>query len=302
MNFGFLILHYKNFDITKRCVDSIKSLDMQAGSIRIIIVDNGSCDESTVRLHNKYVEDEIVELIVLKDAFGFSRGNNIGYEYACTHYDFDYLIVTNNDIIFNQKSFLSAIVTEFENYKFYVLGPDMIDLHAGAHLNPKQKLKNEDEVKKWVIELEKKKKGNFWKEILLEYFQESKIYPWYSKYIRGMRRNVKNQNNRAKSYSKEFVLQGGCLIFSRQFIEKNKKLFWPETTFYGEESILFYRCKKNNWSTLYSPKLTVLHEQGSSFRKKTKQKKVRHRKAVEYNIEAAHIYLDLLKDKENNNG
>ncbi|WP_427042679.1 glycosyltransferase family 2 protein (plasmid) [Fusobacterium sp. SB021] len=295
----FLILHYKNIRVTDRCIESILKLNNYNNTIKIVIVDNGSEDESTVILKNKYSNNSMIDLILLKSGNGFSRGNNIGYEYIKKKYRADYLIVANNDIIFSQKDFLLKMEAEYKKYKYYVMGPNTIDLNSKSYLNPKEPLKTLAELEKQLIILKERRNSFFLKEILIAWFQKSKIYPFYIKNIRNKRISVKTQEKLAKKHCTDRIIQGSCLIFSKDFFESNEKLFWPETTFYVEEPILCHRCQKNNWKVLYSPELTVLHEQGASFKISTKKIKDRIKRDLEFNIEGMEIYIRMLKEIKN---
>lgn len=289
----FLILHYKNFSVTERCIESILQLIRFETNIKIVVVDNGSEDKSTIQLKENYSNREEIDLVFLKSGNGFSRGNNIGYEYIKNKYKVDFLVVTNNDIIFSQRDFILIMLEEYKKYKYFVMGPNTIDLKSKAHLNPKGYLKNLNELEEELKSLRRKK--IFIREIITAWFQLSRIYPLYIKYIRSKRKDVLRQKRISEEYSMERIIQGSCLIFSKKFLEINNKIFEPETTFYVEEPILCHRCKINNWRVLYSPKLTVLHEQGSSFKFSTAKIKERIKRDLKYNIEGMEIYIKMLK-------
>lgn len=295
----FLILHYKNIRVTNRCIKSILELNNYNNKIKIVVVDNGSEDESTIILKEEYSNNSMIDLIFLKSGNGFSRGNNIGYDYIKKNYKVDYLIVTNNDIIFSQKDFIFKMNSEYEKYKYYVMGPNTIDLNSKSYLNPKGTLQSLEELEKQLIILKERRNSFSIKETLTAWFQKSKIYPFYVKNIRNKRLSVKNQKKLAEKHCTNRIIQGSCLIFSKDFIESNEKIFWPETTFYVEEPILCHRCQKNNWKVLYSPELTILHEQGASFKVSIKKVKDRIRRDLNYNIEGMEIYIKMLKEIEN---
>lgn len=53
MDLGFVILHYKTYEMTEICVETLLST-FNNFSFQIVVVDNGSSNESGERLTNKY--------------------------------------------------------------------------------------------------------------------------------------------------------------------------------------------------------------------------------------------------------
>ncbi len=291
---GFLILHYKNFEITDRCISSILDLD-EGETAKIIVVDNGSCNGSAKRLSDKYENNPMIDILVLEKGNGFSRGNNLGYEYIRKHYCLDFLVAANNDILFTQKDFIALVKSEYRKYGFVILGMDMIDTRSGAHLNPKYKAKSAQEIREWIRQLElRKKRGNV-RAVMTYLFQQSGWYQKYVKHIRNRRPDVSRQRKLSSRYAADRVIQGGCMVFSKLFLEKEEHLFWPETQFYCEEDILFERSRKHGWKILYSPKLCVLHEQGASFRADRKSIREKLIEGINYNLASAKILLKELE-------
>ncbi len=47
---------------------------------------------------------------LIDNSIGFSRANNKGYRYAVEKYNPDFIVMTNNDIIFKQREFIDKIV------------------------------------------------------------------------------------------------------------------------------------------------------------------------------------------------
>lgn len=91
------------------------------------------------------------------------------------------------------------------------------------------------------------------------------------------------------------VLSGSCLIFSKEFMACNQKLFEPETFFFHEEDILTTKCLKNNWKTLYMPDIHVKHLEGASTNEKGYYQKMKFRYGNF--IKAAEIYLKYLENE-----
>lgn len=294
VKFIFLILHYKNFSITDRCIESI--LKIEGGSnVTIVVADNGSQNNSTELLKEKYKDNHKIDILILNSGNGFSRGNNLAYQYIKQNYRFDYLVATNNDVIFTQYKFISKVCEEYDRFGYHVLGMDMIDVNSLAHLNPKYVPLSKSEIDRKIL-IDEKRIGRFeLRPVIMLFFQQSALYDCYVRKIRKKRKKVMKQERLASKYTRDRVLQGGCLVFSSKFINSENKLFWPETTFYYEEDILYHRCKKNGWIMLYSPRVKVLHEQGSSFREQTNSILKRIERGKRYNLESLKIFQGYLE-------
>ena len=78
---AFVVLHYNVPEVTRQCVDSIRTLQGNKKK-KIVIVDNASPDGSGVLLEKEYAQDEDIKVLVSERNEGFARGNNRGYHYA----------------------------------------------------------------------------------------------------------------------------------------------------------------------------------------------------------------------------
>ena len=104
----YVILHYKNMDDTIKCVESLNNT--ADCSSRYIIVDNGSGDGSGEKLELLYRDNAQCNVLILPENLGFSKGNNEGYQYAKQKFHPDYIVITNNDVVFFQKDFEKKIM------------------------------------------------------------------------------------------------------------------------------------------------------------------------------------------------
>jgi len=118
---AFIILHYKNISDTLECIEAIQNLKFQ--NSKIVVVENGSLDSSTVIL--KKLADKI-DVVFNDKNYGFAKGNNKGIEYAKNKYNPEYYVVINNDIIINDQNLIDEIYGVNKLYNFDVLGPKII--------------------------------------------------------------------------------------------------------------------------------------------------------------------------------
>ena len=122
-----VILSYNNFDDTKECIDSsinnIKNI-----SNTILIVDNGSVDNSFEKLEELYKE----KCVYIKNNknLGYAGGNNIGIRYAIDH-GADYVCILNNDTVV-PMNFLNPCIEYLEkNDNVAFVGPVIVDYYSG---------------------------------------------------------------------------------------------------------------------------------------------------------------------------
>ncbi len=85
-----VVLNWNRPQDTLACVSSLRELDYP--SFRILVVDNGSTDDSV----ELFQELPGVELLVNEENLGFAAGNNQGIQYALDH-GADYVLLLNND-------------------------------------------------------------------------------------------------------------------------------------------------------------------------------------------------------------
>ena len=76
---GVVVLNFINYEETIQCVESIiiqKNVDLD-----IVVVDNGSPNESYKNLVLKYSENELVNILKNNSNLGYARGNNVGINF-----------------------------------------------------------------------------------------------------------------------------------------------------------------------------------------------------------------------------
>ena len=281
---SFVILHYKEAEVTDSCVRSILKMDGQE-QIRIIIVDNDIHEDLQKRkgLAERYEKFPCITVLPIFENGGFSYANNQGYAYAREKEQADFVVVLNNDIEFLQKDFIRRLEESYEKNSCAVLGPDIIKKSTKEHQNPLDwRTRTREEADATI----RKNKA------ALKFYPV--LYPalyWnYQRMVRMQTKQRTKQETICQTAKKEIVLFGACLIFTPDFVKKEEKAFEPETRFFYEEHILAERCRKKNYSMCYDPSMIVYHESGSATRKNYQKEKERLRFTMERTIEAAEIY------------
>ena len=261
----YVVLHYKNIGETKKCIDSI--LHIASKDSEVVVVDNGSNDGSGDELLALYNDIPRVSVLLLTENLGFSGGNNYGYDYVRRNYSPEFVIITNNDVVFYQEDFEKRISHTFMETGFAVLGPDVYVPRNQDHQNPMfqtpigiQGLERELEEYRFYYNNPLKFRRRLWlhakKNMLCSRFKS--VNYLYNK-LRG-----KDILDYKKKYE-NVGLQGSCLIFSKKFVESEEKAFDPEPFLYEEEVFLYYRCLWKNYKMVYDPGIAIRHEEAASF-------------------------------------
>ncbi len=294
MNYCYVILHYKNETDTRKCVDSL--LEKASKDSRFIVVDNGSNDGSGQDLEKLYKDEPQCEVLILEENVGFSKGNNAGYKLAREKYNPDFIIVTNNDVVFWQDDFEQNIAQIYERTGFFVLGPDIYVPRHNDHQSPL--FKNgitADELERELSEY------RFYRDNPKKFNRRLAIHAFKNmlcsnvSLIRYVYTALRGKDN--MDYKKEYEdvgLQGACLIFSKNFIQKEEKAFDPEPFLYEEEVFLFYRCKEKNYKMVYSPDIAIRHEEAASFTNANKNNMDRLNFMLNHHVIAREMLLEYL--------
>ncbi len=289
---SFLILNYKNVCETIKCVESIQTSHYE--DYTIVIVDNGSNDGSYEKICELYGQTDGVYIIKSDINLGFSGGNNLGYVFVREKLHPDFLVVTNNDVIFPQKDMDARIQSIYEQTGFYVLGPDIYVRHNHEHQSPMMlSLPSKEDVE-----------------------QELHMYEYYlenpQKWV--VRRRMQNAKNRI-CQSNELIktiyckikkkipidytarhtdccVQGACIIVSKKYIEAEKKMFTPEPFLYCEELLLYKKCMDKEYLIVYDPMVKIWHEDSSTVRKINSNALEKAKFTLPHHVAALKLLLD----------
>ena len=296
MQFCYVVLHYKNNKDTEKCIESLIHTTSELS--RIIIVDNGSNDGSGEKLEKKYHSNRQCEFILLRKNLGFSKGNNAGYLLAKQKYNPDFIVITNNDVVFYQNNFEDNVREIFVRTKFDVLGPDIYIPRHGDHQSPLFKtaisideLRNELAEYRYYLD----HPSRFSKRLKIHAIKNRLCS--HSAFIRFIYSKIRKKDN--MDYKKEYEavgLQGACLIFSKKFIQKENKAFEPEPFLYEEEVFLFFRCRKKGYKMIYSPKVAIKHEEAASFKNANRDNNERLKYMLKHHVTSREMLLDYIEN------
>lgn len=88
---AIIVLNWNGLVDTRACLHSLLKIDYFAA--HIVVVDNGSSDDSVVRIRAEFPAVTLIETGV---NLGYAGGNNVGIRHALAQ-GFDYILLLNND-------------------------------------------------------------------------------------------------------------------------------------------------------------------------------------------------------------
>lgn len=116
---AILVLNWNKPDLTLDSVNSILKINSRKIDYQIVIIDNGSSDDSLAIFNKHYQTHPQVKIITTNSNLGFAGGNNFGIQYALKN-NFDYILLINNDVLVD-SDFLINLLRHTKDYD--LLGP-----------------------------------------------------------------------------------------------------------------------------------------------------------------------------------
>jgi len=211
--FSFVILHYETHQDTIECADSILT-NVEGNNYQIIIVDNGSKNNSAEILGKHYKDNSTVTLIVNKENLGFAKGNNIGFSFAKNDLKSDFIALINNDTIIKQNDFVTKIIQRYKSSIYHILGPDIISLVDNRHQNPSPITIQDKATLRKLIQ-------GYKIQLFLNYLYIDKLLMTLKKSVVKkpfIKQNILPIQNEENKEMINVKLHGSCLIFSPKYM------------------------------------------------------------------------------------
>ncbi|WP_302081589.1 glycosyltransferase family 2 protein [Salinibaculum rarum] len=102
------VLNWNNYEDTRECIESL--LGVTYPNLEVLLVDNGSMDDSGRRLAKEFPE---ISTLFLDENLGFGPGHNRGVRWA-TERSADYVMMVNNDVTFSTDQLFEGLVETME--------------------------------------------------------------------------------------------------------------------------------------------------------------------------------------------
>jgi GT2 family glycosyltransferase len=224
---SIIIVNYNGKEITSNCINSLVVSEFPEKNI--ILVDNASSDDSVHFLLKKYPEITIVQNNENK---GYAAAINSGVSKA----NKKYLILSNNDVIYNKSSLLNLIKHISNEPETGAAGPQQIfpdkswQRSGGILPYPKNRFK--------VV------------------FLYSAVMDFIRKI--NYKFNLTNFN-----YQEEYI-DGAVIAVRKAIFDKLDGFDSKNYFFYSEEADFCYRVTQSGLKNMIIPKATVIHLRGAS--------------------------------------
>ncbi len=119
--YSIIIINYNTSQITLNCIQSIIKFTNNLEHGELIVLDNGSTDDSVEKI-SKF-KNKNIQLILSKDNLGFARGNNLGAKHA----QGSYLFFLNSDTLLIKNDLQSNISYLHNHPTIGLLAPRLLN-------------------------------------------------------------------------------------------------------------------------------------------------------------------------------
>ncbi len=109
---AIVILNYKAYHETEKCIDSIINNRMDVAGI--VVVDNASGNESVSCLRRKYQGNNKIKIVKSNKNLGFAKGNNLGIKVAKTLWKAEFVLLLNSDTVMLEKDYVAKLLSAYE--------------------------------------------------------------------------------------------------------------------------------------------------------------------------------------------
>lgn len=281
--FAYLILHYKNADITEQCIESLLKHNDDS---HIIVVDNASDNGSYEELTARYGSNKNIHFLHNDSNLGYAAGNNVGFRYGKDVLKAEWIVLLNNDVTIDQENFREVVLEEYKSNPFYVAGPNIVT-PEGDNQNPfRMECMNKKVIRKnllhdyVVLGLMKVRIQQLLKKLL--HYDGSTFKP----------------NDTDTIYDFHGVVHGSCIIFSPDYVGEFDGLY-NDTFLYCEEEIMCYILNKLGYTYSYLKKVTVTHRHSASMKREVRDEDKRKMIEISRRIVSYKKFLKIAKCKDN---
>jgi len=231
---GVVVLHFRNLENTKACLESIlKQRTVSDLDVFPIVIDNAS-DEP-------FPQDEFKSVVVIRNKInkGFTGGMNTGITYVLTR-DFDYILTVNNDTIFD-KSFLENAISYLLTHTNGGIFVPKIYFFPGTEFHYDRYKESERGKVLWFAG------GRMdWENLLPSHRGVDEV-------DNGQFDNVKDMD----------FATGCCMIYKKEMLKKIG-MFDDRYFLYYEDIDLSFRMQKNGFELVFMPKAILWHKNAKS--------------------------------------
>lgn len=254
----FVALVYKNTDDLEKFLGQIRDLNI---NYRVIVVDAFFSDDVSLKV--KRISSCFEADYIAIENKGYSFGNNSGIKYAVDHYEFEYLIVCNTDIVIEK---LPANLPD--TFSQMVVAP-IIRTMNNKMQNPYWACFNN--VAEYLIYLGSKK--------------DHLLYIYSGIVLYKIQRNISVALFMLSRKSERRIASphGSFIVFSKFSIEQLRQPFDDNMFLFAEESLLAHTLRINRLDCILTKRIQIQHmEDGSMGASKVNQHDVSCQSVIYY--------------------
>ena len=230
---GIVILNYMNYNETISCVDSV--LEQKGINYSIVVVDNGSVNESYKVLAKRYYKNPDVHVIHAGKNYGFAKGNNIGIKYVRERFGAKFVLLINSDTQMIYENYIEMLVSQYKK-GIGVIGSEII-------------LRNGSKQKPYVE--------------CVGFPGTLVRYADLFNQLYGTGTIHKQTERRISRKGYTTILHGCAFMLTPDYFEQYDGLY-SKTFLYCEESLLYIMCERAGLKQLYTDITGIYHKEDQS--------------------------------------
>lgn len=259
-----ITVNFRRPDCTLAFLQSAAQLD-DFECCHVVVVDNNSGDDSISHIQRAVKRFENVNLLASPENRGYFHAAKHAFdsflEENCTP---DWVIICNNDILFDRRSFLTELVSHDPN-SIGVLAPAVISEITGLDSNP----------------MIAKKPGMLRilrYRFLLSNYLIARLTQRMAPLVRQLRYRLRDFAESSEGRSRQiYAPHGAMLVFSRTFFQRGGSI--DDGSFlFGEEIGVAETCLRIGLPIIYDSRLHVLHKDNQTTGRTLTAETYRHQK------------------------
>lgn len=233
-DFIFVVLVYRNTGDLEDFFANFRILNSK------VVVVNSFYDDVSEGSFKKIAEDNGADFISVPNK-GYGAGNNRGVEYAFNNYEFNYLVISNADIIIEDLK-----LSNIKKYGECIIAPDIRNV-KGKRQNPSCPFRPSRIKEKVRYEL---LKGYHYK-LIWVMFVLSRLSKILYHCIKLFKKTI-------------FSAHGAFLIMPKSVVEKLIPIYDENMFLFNEEEYLGRLAESKSIKTYYAPDIKIFHKEDGS--------------------------------------
>ncbi len=238
----FVVLVYKNTEVLNGFFNSLKE---SVYDYKVVLV-NSFYDELSKASCKDYADKYDCDFVDIPNR-GYGSGNNAGIKFAMDRYTFDFLIISNSDIIVKKLDVIDQYIG-----KDCIIGPETIML-TGKKQNPC--------LGKYPL------LASLYYILCRSGFKKNSCFLINLAHVCSRLNKICTRLNQFLTKRKDLpvlAIHGSFFIMTRNAVYKMFPVFSEEMFLYNEELYLGLRAKQKCVKVLYSTNISVFHLEGAS--------------------------------------